>query len=245
MSAAGELSTQQPSVTPMTGAVTPTPADTDTDVTKDTTTTKWTSTAPEATKEGTTTKGVTGSARQVTSFMSVTSITNTDIVSLDEKQLKLIFEITRYTLLSMIAMLSTFMLGFGLCYLYFRQNQYPYDGCNLNCLIKTNAAQSFLQAFDCFINVIAIHLNTGFQRKNYELLCKYPHKWVEIIFLKRTKKQIVTKTTKKLNETIELQNQNSKSKNKENDTDNEKSPTYGSKTGSVKSPTKSADWEFD
>ena len=53
---------------------------------------------------------------------------------------------------------------------------------------------------DSMINMIAIHLNSGFQKKNYASICILPH-----TFLNHTKKHAVEKANAKSNPQVEMQ----------------------------------------
>ena len=133
--------------------------------------------------------------------ISVSKIDDSDAVVLDKKQKKLVFEITRYILLTSIAMLSTFVLGVFITYLFWKLND---SSCGFDCINNLYAVFGLLLVMDSMINMIAIHLNSGFQKKNYASICKLPHRFVYIRFESYTKKRAVEKANAKLNAQVEM-----------------------------------------
>ena len=71
-----------------------------------------------------------------------------------------------------------------------------YVGCGWECVHNLWSFYSIFISIDCLINVFTIHLSSGFQRKNYYILCQKPHDACAYFCATNTKQTVV----KQLNE---------------------------------------------
>lgn len=112
----------------------------------------------------------------------------TDLIELDKKEKKLLFEATRVVILSSVSMITT--LIFGVLISVVRAELF-FVGCNVECTHNLWCIYTLLVAIDSVVNLICIHLNSGYQKKNYTICCAFAHNFCLEFVERRTKVNIV------------------------------------------------------
>ncbi len=132
------------------------------------------------------------------------TLNNTDFnqttIRLSSVQLKLMKTITRTTVLSVFAIVSSIVFGF-----FFN----PYPAINKN---VTGNDLNVAALSDSVLNAICMYLSYGFTTKQYEFCCKYCDLGIDNLCVWCTKKAIQRKSGKDVEDNVIMQNENVYSK---------------------------------
>lgn len=104
-------------------------------------------------------------------------------IRLDEKQMKLVFTVIRYTILCGLSMISTCII-MAIITIRYTVN------CRKSCDLFQWCLQSLFVGFDITVNCLCLLLNTSYNKEYYLLLCSRCHYSYEKWYVGRTSKKI-------------------------------------------------------